>query len=70
VYEKQEKLKIMMKMHGLRDGPYWLISYSYFLALSVVYMLFFVIFGSLIGKLYYSSLMNILLWKMNLQCQI
>ncbi|KAK8459695.1 hypothetical protein SEVIR_2G192300v4 [Setaria viridis] len=49
VYEKQEKLKIMMKMHGLKDGPYWLISYSYFLALSVVYMLFFVIFGSLIG---------------------
>nr|CAB3456887.1 unnamed protein product [Digitaria exilis] len=48
VYEKQEKLKIMMKMHGLKDGPYWLISYSYFLALSVVYMLFFVIFGSLI----------------------
>ncbi|KAL6599302.1 hypothetical protein ACP70R_045796 [Stipagrostis hirtigluma subsp. patula] len=49
VYEKQQKLKIMMKMHGLQDGPYWLISYSYFLALSVVYMLFFVIFGSLIG---------------------
>lgn len=49
MYEKQEKLKIMMKMHGLKDGPYWLISYSYFLALSVVYMLFFVIFGSLIG---------------------
>ncbi|KAG2642996.1 hypothetical protein PVAP13_2KG293500 [Panicum virgatum] len=49
VYEKQQKLKIMMKMHGLKDGPYWLISYSYFLALSVVYMLFFVIFGSLIG---------------------
>jgi hypothetical protein len=37
-------------MHGLKDGPYWLISYSYFLALSVVYMLFFVIFGSLIGN--------------------
>ncbi|OEL15595.1 ABC transporter A family member 8 [Dichanthelium oligosanthes] len=49
VYEKQQKLKTMMKMHGLKDGPYWLISYSYFLALSVVYMLFFVIFGSLIG---------------------
>jgi hypothetical protein len=67
VYEKQQKLKIMMKMHGLKDGPYWLISYSYFLALSVVYMLFFVIFGSLIGKLYFDSLMNILLWQMNLQ---
>lgn len=49
VYEKQKKLKIMMKMHGLKDGPYWLISYFYFLALSVFYMLFFVIFGSLIG---------------------
>ncbi|WVZ64712.1 hypothetical protein U9M48_014192 [Paspalum notatum var. saurae] len=49
VYEKQQKLKVMMKMHGLKDGPYWLISYSYFLALSVVYMSFFVIFGSLIG---------------------
>jgi len=40
----------MMKMHGLGDGPYWMISYGYFLALSIVYMLCFVIFGSLIGK--------------------
>jgi len=36
VYEKQEKLKIMMKMHVLKDGPYRMISYSYFLALAVV----------------------------------
>ena len=57
-------------MHGLKDGPYWLISYSYFLALSVVYMLFFVIFGSLIGKLYFNSLVNMLLWQINLQRQI
>ncbi|XP_062196627.1 ABC transporter A family member 7-like [Phragmites australis] len=49
VYEKQQKLKIMMKMHGLKDGPYWLISYAYFFALSAVYMILFVIFGSLIG---------------------
>uniref|UniRef100_A0A0D9XCW9 ABC transporter domain-containing protein n=1 Tax=Leersia perrieri TaxID=77586 RepID=A0A0D9XCW9_9ORYZ len=35
VYEKEQKLKIMMKMHGLKDGPYWLISYAYFLALSI-----------------------------------
>ncbi|KAJ1401641.1 P-loop containing nucleoside triphosphate hydrolase [Sesbania bispinosa] len=27
VYEKQQKLRIMMKMHGLGDGPYWMISY-------------------------------------------
>ncbi|KAL2340803.1 hypothetical protein Fmac_008743 [Flemingia macrophylla] len=48
VYEKQQKLRIMMKMHGLGDGPYWMISYGYFLAISILYMLCFVIFGSVI----------------------
>ena len=41
----------MMKMHGLGDGPYWMISYAYFLSISLIYMLCFVIFGSLIGNL-------------------
>ncbi|CAM0946664.1 unnamed protein product [Alopecurus aequalis] len=49
VYEKQQKLRLMMKMHGLKDGPYWLISYSYFLSLSAAYMMLFVLFGSFIG---------------------
>ncbi|KAJ4968890.1 hypothetical protein NE237_015591 [Protea cynaroides] len=49
VYEKQQKLRIIMKMHGLGDGPYWLISYLYFLFLSSIYMLCFVVFGSLVG---------------------
>ncbi|KAL7618740.1 hypothetical protein Lser_V15G00407 [Lactuca serriola] len=49
VYEKQQNLRIMMKMHGLGDGPYWMISYTYFLAISLVYMLCFVVFGSVIG---------------------
>ncbi|KAL6596140.1 hypothetical protein ACP70R_047504 [Stipagrostis hirtigluma subsp. patula] len=49
VYEKQQKLRLMMKMHGLKDAPYWLISYAYFLSLSVAYMMLFMIFGSLIG---------------------
>ncbi|KAJ0988058.1 hypothetical protein J5N97_006414 [Dioscorea zingiberensis] len=49
VYEKQHKLRIMMKMHGLGDFPYWVISYAYFLVLSTAYVLFLVIFGSLIG---------------------
>ncbi|KAI3847033.1 hypothetical protein MKW92_041540 [Papaver armeniacum] len=48
VYEKQRNLRIMMKMHGLGDGPYWVISYMYFLLLSVVYITCFVAFGSLI----------------------
>ncbi|XP_051123223.1 ABC transporter A family member 7-like isoform X3 [Andrographis paniculata] len=49
VYEKQQRLRIMMKMHGLGDGPYWLISYAYFLVISSIYMLCFVIFGKSIG---------------------
>nr|XP_017188524.2 ABC transporter A family member 7-like isoform X2 [Malus domestica] len=49
VYEKQQKLRIMMKMHGLGDGPYWMISYTYFFTISSIYMLCFVIFGSGIG---------------------
>lgn len=49
VYEKQQKLRIMMKMHGLGDGPYWMITYGYFLFVSASYMLCFVLFGSVIG---------------------
>ncbi|KAM0858329.1 hypothetical protein ACQ4PT_047885 [Festuca glaucescens] len=49
VYEKQHKLRTMMKMHGLGDGPYWIINYSYFLILSTLYLVMFVLFGSLIG---------------------
>ncbi|KAL0342604.1 UNVERIFIED_CONTAM: ABC transporter A family member 7 [Sesamum calycinum] len=54
VYEKQHRLRIMMKMHGLGDGPYWMISYAYFLAISSVYMLCFVIFGSAIGLKFFT----------------
>ncbi|XP_020257438.1 ABC transporter A family member 7-like [Asparagus officinalis] len=49
VYEKQHKLKIMMKMHGLGDGPYWMISYAYFFCISFVYALLFRLFGDLAG---------------------
>lgn len=54
VYEKEQKLRIMMKMHGLGDGPYWLISYAYFLSISSIYMLCFVIFGSVIGLKFFT----------------
>ncbi|WCJ35970.1 ABC transporter A family member 7 [Euphorbia peplus] len=49
VYEKQQKLRIMMKMHGLGDGPYIIISYAYFLAISLLYVIVLVIFGSILG---------------------
>ncbi|KAG2675641.1 hypothetical protein I3760_12G015100 [Carya illinoinensis] len=44
----------MMKMHGLGDGPYWMISYAYFLLISFIYMLCFVIFGSVIGLKFFT----------------
>lgn len=50
VYEKEQNLRIMMKMHGLGDGPYWMITYAYFLVISSVYMFAFVLFGSLVGN--------------------
>ncbi|GJZ90411.1 ABC transporter A family member 7-like protein [Tanacetum coccineum] len=54
VYEKQQNLRIMMKMHGLGDGPYWMISYAYFLAISLVYMFCFVAFGSAVGLKFFT----------------
>ncbi|XP_068647444.1 ABC transporter A family member 7-like [Aristolochia californica] len=54
IYEKQHNLRLMMKMHGLGDGPYWMISYAYFLFISVVYLLMFVIFGSLVGLKFFT----------------
>ncbi|XVE54827.1 hypothetical protein DITRI_Ditri03aG0113900 [Diplodiscus trichospermus] len=54
VYEKQQKLRVMMKMHGLGDGPCWMISYAYFLVISLLYMLCFVMFGSLIGLKFFT----------------
>ncbi|KAF3437771.1 hypothetical protein FNV43_RR20527 [Rhamnella rubrinervis] len=54
VYEKQQRLRIMMKMHGLGDGPYWMISYAYFFTISSIYMLCFVAFGSAIGLKFFT----------------
>ncbi|XP_008645661.1 ABC transporter A family member 10 isoform X3 [Zea mays] len=53
VYERQNKLRIMMKMHGLGDLPYWTISYCYFLLLSLLYVLSFVLFGSALGLTFF-----------------
>nr|GEZ63834.1 ABC transporter A family member 7-like isoform X1 [Tanacetum cinerariifolium] len=54
VYEEQQNLRIMMKMHGLGDGPYWMISYAYFLVISLVYMFCFVVFGSVVGLKFFT----------------
>jgi len=54
VYERQNKLRIMMKMHGIGDLPYWTISYCYFILLSLLYVLSFMLFGSVLGMIIYS----------------
>ncbi|CAE6075408.1 unnamed protein product [Arabidopsis arenosa] len=55
VYEKQQRLRIIMKMHGLGDGPYWMITYAYFLAISTLYIICLMIFGSAIGLKFFRS---------------
>jgi hypothetical protein len=49
VYEKEKRLRMMMKMHGLGDTAYWIVMYSWFLLLYMVYMAIFVFFGSIVG---------------------
>ncbi|KAG1674978.1 hypothetical protein FOA52_014773 [Chlamydomonas sp. UWO 241] len=49
VYEKEKRLRMMMKMHGLGDATYWLVTYVWFLLLYCVYMAVFLIIGSLLG---------------------
>ncbi|XP_070006475.1 ABC transporter A family member 7-like isoform X2 [Nicotiana sylvestris] len=50
VYEKQQKLRIMIKMHGLGDVPYWMITYAYFVVISLIYMCCYFGFGVLTGN--------------------
>ncbi|KAF3599674.1 hypothetical protein F2Q69_00035540 [Brassica cretica] len=55
VYEKQQRLRIIMKMHGLGDGPYWMISYAYCLAISTVCLICLMIFGAAIASSAFSK---------------
>jgi ABC-2 family transporter protein len=49
VYEKEAGLRMMMKMHGLGDAAYWLVTYTWYLMLYVIYIIVFMAFGSIIG---------------------
>ena len=55
VYEKQQKLRAMMKMDGLGDMAYWTISYCYFLLISSLYIFLLVTFGAIVGKMIYTT---------------
>eukprot|EP00798_Chlamydomonas_sp_ICE-L_P006110 gene6110-2714_t len=49
VYEKERRLRMMMKMHGLGDLVYWTITYSWCMSVYIVYIAIFMIFGAVIG---------------------
>ncbi|KAL3819227.1 hypothetical protein ACJIZ3_005132 [Penstemon smallii] len=49
VYEKQQKLRMMMAMHGLGNEAYWMIMYLYFLVISIVYICAYLVAGTLAG---------------------
>lgn len=65
----------MMKMHGLGDAPYWIVSYTYFVLVSILYMLCFAVFGSAIGLNFfrlndYSIQLVFFLISINLQISV
>jgi hypothetical protein len=49
VYEKQQGLRIMMKMHGLGDGAYFSVQYLWFLLLYCAYMAVLIIVASAVN---------------------
>jgi ABC-2 family transporter protein len=49
VYEKEAGLRMMMKMHGLGDAAYWGVTYCWYLLLYIIYIIVFMLFGSIIG---------------------
>ena len=47
VYEKEENLRIMMKMHGLGGGAYWLVHYFYYFSIYAAYIIVFIVCGTI-----------------------
>ncbi|GFH06334.1 ABC transporter domain-containing protein, partial [Haematococcus lacustris] len=45
VYEKEKRLRMMMKMHGLEDTTYWSVTYLWFLVVYCIYILVFLVMG-------------------------
>lgn len=53
MYEKEKRLRMMMKMHGLGDKAYWLITYCWYFFLYIIYIAVFIFFGSIVGLQYF-----------------
>lgn len=46
VYEKEQQLRIMVKMHGLGTAAYWIVTYFYYFVLYLLYVLILVCAGA------------------------
>ena len=49
------RLRIMMKMHGLGDGAYWMIQYLWYMCVYSMYMLLLIAFASAINLRFFRA---------------
>ena len=49
VYEKRQGLRTMMRMHGLGDVIYWVVTYIYYLLLYVVYIIILIVSSTVLN---------------------
>jgi hypothetical protein len=48
VYDKEKRLRMMMKMHGLNDTVYWLVNYCWYYILYAIYVIIFCVLGAIV----------------------
>ena len=54
VYEKEQRLRMMMKLMGLTDSVYWLVTYMYNLVVYCLFMIMLYVAGNLIGLAFFT----------------
>ena len=55
VSEKENRLRNMMKMHGLGDGVYWLVQYVWYFTMNLVYVWILIGMGSAIDLSFFTK---------------
>mmetsp|Transcript_12375 Transcript_12375/g.35287 ORF Transcript_12375/g.35287 Transcript_12375/m.35287 type:complete len:983 (+) Transcript_12375:143-3091(+) len=55
VSEKENRLRSMMKMHGLGDGVYWFIQYLWYFTLNLIYVWILIGMGSAIDLAFFTK---------------
>jgi hypothetical protein len=48
VYDKEKRLRMMMKMHGLNDTVYWLVNYVWYYIIYAIYVIIFCVLGAIV----------------------